>query len=249
MLSRADNEVEFFAKSAVNKMLHRVHALYGQSLWDMKVRTSFSSYRARSIGGVRRGVPFVSLSLSTARTSVSFFEYSRLANDPEIGTVHNTHWRLWVATLVAHELSHVIQYHPGCRKQVESMWGMFDAAPHGSTFRAIYRDLRNAFVNGAAFAHNFGNFAVNNPVSSPVRAVNQYVSNVAASNHETFVVSKVDVFKKYSIYTITKNGIVNKLILMENDSGTFNKVDMVDGKLEVTDTIFNNSKDAIESFR
>ena len=88
---------------------------------------------------------------------VGFTEYSRYEKDSEIGAFTTNDWKLYVDATLAHELSHVVQFifshplpgHPlrvpGTSKQFHEL-GEYEAG-HGTFFQAIYRRLRQQFIN------------------------------------------------------------------------------------------------------
>ena len=70
-------------------------------------------------------------------------EYASIANDPEIGAFISDNYEDHVTATVCHEFAHVVDlfnyYHDAS--------GIARPKPHGSTWRARYRELRNEFSN------------------------------------------------------------------------------------------------------
>lgn len=75
---------------------------------------------------------------------VGMNEYKSYADHPAIGSHKCTDWDLILLTVVAHEVSHHVQYAYGYRiKRFKHTY----EKPHGDCFKAIYAYLRRDLVN------------------------------------------------------------------------------------------------------
>lgn len=122
---------------------------WATSSWNAKTKLSFSSARARSWGGMRRGQPFISLALRhfLNTTDATFREYQSFQHDPQIGTVAGNTAKA-IKALVIHEMSHAIQY-SGTNEMAASVGASaFDSRGHGLLWKGLYRTTRNALLNG-----------------------------------------------------------------------------------------------------
>lgn len=124
------------------------------------------TYSRRSIHSARRVVRggrfrFYEIQLNTLFISqypiVGFSEYVRYERDPEIGGFTTNDWKLYVDATIAHELAHVIQFlfyyqgstHPWRQPLTADTFhslGVYEGG-HGEFFQAIYRQLRQKFIN------------------------------------------------------------------------------------------------------
>ncbi len=114
--------------------------VYADAIKRLQVRTKYRSQRSLGceihicidIGEYRRGL-------------TSFTEYRSFAGDPVIGTSSNCDDReLLLKCLVAHEVSHHIQFRYGLYTRY--LKNTFHK-PHGDAFKTIYRELRRTLIN------------------------------------------------------------------------------------------------------
>lgn len=120
---------------------------------DLVVRFSFAPKVVKSRGGKKNGKPYLSFALS--RMGVfettgmkTWREYASFAEDPDIGSVANCSLDEYIVLLVAHELSHVVQFE--LRSMIRSGaltdWcGCSESdlkKGHGVGWRLIYKILR-----------------------------------------------------------------------------------------------------------
>lgn len=113
----------------------------------------------------------------------AYSEYASLNASPVIGGFQTNDWRLWLETLIAHEMAHVIQFalkmaafdaraygedHPlvsGWNKATPlfGSYGPYEAH-HGDFFQGIYSAFRIKFINGQLTPERFtnprGNFLI-----------------------------------------------------------------------------------------
>ncbi len=123
--------------------------------WVPVVRPDFNPKRKRSWGGRRnvggmgkRMVPFMSLVLSRytgENAHTTFSEYKRFEKDPVIGTYEGTSWEMALAALIAHEISHAVQYTVKDEDIIKELGGY--GRGHGEFWRNIYAIFRKRFVN------------------------------------------------------------------------------------------------------
>jgi hypothetical protein len=81
-----------------------------------------------------------------------WLEYPAIANDPEIGNLYgDADDKLKpLAALLCHELAHVLDYNAGELFIDGRRYGP-NGTNHGEKWRAIYRALRNGYVNNGAY--------------------------------------------------------------------------------------------------
>jgi hypothetical protein len=132
--------------------------------WNIKTRLDYSESRKYNHGGIiyrnEDIIPYISLTLFILERYQPrcYREYSRFANCKEIGSVSTKNWQEYLRLLIAHEISHSVQFsieHSGSKL---IKWYKRQTSPkiqglpkieyaHGDFFQAIYRDLRKTFVN------------------------------------------------------------------------------------------------------
>lgn len=120
------------------------------AIWDVKVEMSFSGRRKSSYGGVRRGIPFISLVLHpyVNKHYANFYEYRSFQYDKEIGNIEGNTEKA-VRALVVHEMSHALQY-SGAKDVIAASMNISSEVSvrgHGVFWKSIYRAARNALVN------------------------------------------------------------------------------------------------------
>lgn len=117
--------------------------------WNPKVVTSFSRRRARSWGGKRNGIPFISLSLHhfINKTTATMHEYKSFERDPEIGTISGPTEQV-IRALVAHEMCHAAQFSGVAANAAKIAGNYKDLRGHGRVWKNMYRETRRALVNG-----------------------------------------------------------------------------------------------------
>lgn len=122
--------------------------------WVPVVRLDFNPRRKRSWGGRRRVggrgnpmVPFMSLVLGryVGGELTTFSEYKRFENDPVIGTFQAETWEGALACLIAHEISHSVQYTITDEDLVKELGGRKKG--HGAFWQNIYAIFRKRFIN------------------------------------------------------------------------------------------------------
>lgn len=129
--------------------------------WErMVVKKSYSETRKRSWGGMRDGVPFISLALynhvpmkdepdawcpffDRQVAMYRFMEYSNLRHTPYMTTVWSKDWRIPLRALIMHEMAHAIQWWWKSYGGQPSFLSKEDLqAPHGYGFQEIYSNIR-----------------------------------------------------------------------------------------------------------
>jgi hypothetical protein len=176
--------VNRFFEDSLTDMISFIRREFNAPTFSPKITISFSEHRNRSWGGMRKGVPFVSFAAKrfiapcVNNSNTNFKEYKHFSSDPVIGSVLNVHWTKAVLALIAHELSHALQYFKACRDNVKSTVGLSSIPDsseaafrnHNIFWQKIYAKLRINFVN--------------NIVDRPFTVVNSEVC-VAVVHNET----------------------------------------------------------------
>jgi hypothetical protein len=136
--------------------------------WKIHITFNYSSYRKCHYGGTvcekDEVHPFISLSLYDLHhyRVRAFREYSSFAKDKVIGTVRTNDWKVYLKCLLAHELSHCVQWFlPISESKLTISKDVFEGLPkyegnHRQFFRAIYSDLRIKYVNPEVDPENIG---------------------------------------------------------------------------------------------
>ena len=126
--------------------------------WKPATQLSFAKNRKHSEAG--RNVlqkPFMILSLHQFHEPVDgFLEYSRYANNKIIGSIVSNDWQICASTLIAHELSHAVQFTlpvsgTTLRDKTSSEVLFYELGEygvgHGLFFQRIYRSIRRDLIN------------------------------------------------------------------------------------------------------
>lgn len=149
-------QVETFIKDTTKEMQDYAKQKYG--IDDFNVEIGVKWNRSRSWGGTRNGGhPFMELAPAhfipnelDLTTPVNFNEYPSFAFDKFIGSVQNVSWTTALKILVAHEISHAIQY-SNTNRVCDVLFGSFldrkETHGHKRLWKNIYKDMRNQFVN------------------------------------------------------------------------------------------------------
>lgn len=92
---------------------------------------------------------------------IGFYEYASFEHDPVIGGFMSNDWKLWLDSVLAHEISHLVQFYLGrnltgkhcgpisAHKQGKPYYhglGHYEDG-HGPFFQAIYAKFRKKFIN------------------------------------------------------------------------------------------------------
>lgn len=153
--------VEQYTRAMASKMEAYVQEHYAPN-FKLAVTVSFAPSRRRCWGGIKKGVPYISIVGKRYAVAVETgnlidqLEYASIANDPVIGSLKNVPWRTAIAAIVAHEVSHAVQYFPSTKQQAMKAFNIagIDSRSeilkhHDWFWQRIYADLRTVFVNGA----------------------------------------------------------------------------------------------------
>lgn len=140
--------------SHIAKVSKYVIKKYGVE-FDVTAKHSFSLTRRTSRGGMKKMKPYINLALRhyvqavVSNGKATLTEYASYAYRNDIGSIH-AEWQNTLMGLVAHELAHAIQHYCSGEVVVKTLCLSDDIAierGHGEYFKAIYRDLREVFVN------------------------------------------------------------------------------------------------------
>jgi hypothetical protein len=127
--------------------------------WKIHITFNYSSHRKNQYGGTTSSKdevhPFISLSLYDIHHYKvrGFREYSSFAKNKVIGAVRTDDWKIYLKCLIAHELSHCVQWYlPLSDSNLKINDKLFKGLPkyegnHRQFFQAIYSDLRIKHVN------------------------------------------------------------------------------------------------------
>lgn len=149
-------KLEKFVRNQALQMQEYASAKYGFVGFNIEV--TIKSVGKPSWGGVSGGNPFIEIDIQKYIPSVisdgniDFNEYPSFAWDKNIGSLNNVHWTKAVTALVAHEVSHAIQFFSPLSVvdklfSSNSFVGSKDLRGHKKLWRNIYQDLRKEFVN------------------------------------------------------------------------------------------------------
>lgn len=167
--------------------------------WTPVVRLDFNPRRKRSWGGRRsvggRGhppVPFMSLVLSryVGGEMTTFSEYKRFEKDPVIGTFEGKSWENALACLIAHEISHSIQYTIKDKAIIEELGGF--KRGHGAFWQNIYAIFRKRFINDGHIPLATFLYAGNKVVLNE-RGDHSFVAPVKRSDEGTKMLTTIEV--------------------------------------------------------
>jgi hypothetical protein len=164
-ISTQKKQIREYASYIATQMLQWAKKRYelDEKILDVTLIASFDENRIFSYGGwhkTRNNVyrPYLNLCFSNC---INFkpqmiTEYDWFKNDPIIGQRLAATWKYYVRFLVAHEVSHIIQFGQYFLKEdqgKERLRNRFGRSnlneDHGEEFRAIYRILRRKWVNRA----------------------------------------------------------------------------------------------------
>ena len=153
-------EIEIHSKEVMQEQVKWARGEFHLSDLDpafLMVNSRTAPYgQARSL---RRGGYRIKLGVFNLlnQTLLGFQEYSSYDNKSDIGGFKTSDWKIWIEAVIAHELSHVVQFmlakvshlHPLYEyKHKLSFQGLgYYEDGHGPFFQAIYRRLRCQFIN------------------------------------------------------------------------------------------------------
>lgn len=129
---------------------------FGLDLGDTQLILKNTTAARQGLGGYKRirGAmrPFIQINVNNLLTLpvLGFIEYKSFHHDRTIGGFTTTDWRVWIDTVIAHELAHVVQFtlpkqKPSPNSTYENL-GKYEGS-HGSFFRNIYGIMRRQFIN------------------------------------------------------------------------------------------------------
>ena len=156
--------VDSFIRSLSEKMVAYVRVKYDCPNFSPVVQVTFAANRKTSRGGVRRGRAFFNivakrfLAAAQGTGMMDEPEYKSFNRDPVIGGLYNVTWQKALASLVAHELAHSIQFDQGTKVGAKRVLGIEELDDRNEILRGhdwfwkrIYGDLRTQFVNNNQF--------------------------------------------------------------------------------------------------
>lgn len=149
------NEVMAYATAKIEEIKAFANTYFDLQIGRMLLDINFKDTNRLGLGGRKSGLPFMRLNLGRlVKYEIrGYNEYSTLNSYVGISSFYTTDWKLWVDALVAHEFAHVVQFAlPYSTSNLRTGDKYFNKLGryengHGPFFRAIYRVLRNKFVN------------------------------------------------------------------------------------------------------
>lgn len=153
MLTLADRMTEF------------VQSQFTDERWSPNVEVNFNSRCHTSQGGLHLGSPWLSIACGPFMTPggdmrwdepAMRLEYDHIAKDREIGSMIGRSKIEVLSGVIAHEMSHAVQYTLSSAVRPEVLAPDFSGyrtkdEQHGLIWQSIYRALRVRFVNGQDF--------------------------------------------------------------------------------------------------
>lgn len=159
--------VDKFVRDLTEKMVAYVRVKYDCPAFSPVVQVTFAANRKTSRGGVRRGKAFFNivgkrfLAAAQGTGMMDEPEYKSFNRDPIIGGLYNVTWQKALASLVAHELAHSVQFDQGTKVGAKRVLGIEELDDRNEILRGhdwfwkrIYGDLRTQFVNNNQFETN-----------------------------------------------------------------------------------------------
>jgi hypothetical protein len=156
--------IDKYIRDLTHKMVDYVRVKYECPKFSPVVKVTFAVNRRISRGGIRRGQAFFDivakrfLAAAQGTGMMDEPEYKSFNRDPIIGGLYNVSWKKALASLVAHELSHSIQYDHGTKVGAKRVLGIEKLDDrneillgHDWFWKRIYADLRTKFVNNDQF--------------------------------------------------------------------------------------------------
>jgi hypothetical protein len=110
-----------------------------------KVELDWSPGRVTSRGGMYKSGPGINIAMNRYTSRIKLdayrvYEYKSFDSDPEIGGFFTTDPQDGLKMIICHEMAHACQYY------LYSV-NKFRDAPHGDTFKRVYREIRQEFLN------------------------------------------------------------------------------------------------------
>jgi hypothetical protein len=156
--------VDKFIRNLSDQMVSYVRGKYDCPTFNPIVQVTFAANRKASRGGVRNGKAFFNivanrfLAAAQGTGMMDEPEYKSFNRDPVIGGLYNVTWQKALASLVAHELAHSIQFDQGTKVGAKRVLGIEELDDRNEILRGhdwfwkrIYGDLRTQFVNNNQF--------------------------------------------------------------------------------------------------
>ncbi|MNK47836.1 hypothetical protein D3C87_666560 [compost metagenome] len=148
-------EVTAFATAKIEEIKTFANKHFDLKIDRMIIDINFKDTNRLGLGGRKGAYPFMRLNLGKlVKYEVKGYnEYATLQSYVGVSSFYTTNWKLWLETLIVHEFAHVVQFAlPNSTSKLQSRYNYFDKLGrfengHGDFFKAIYRVLRNEFVN------------------------------------------------------------------------------------------------------
>ena len=160
----AQQDVDKFLRQVAEQMVRYIRVKYDAPNFSPAIRVTFSLNRTTSRGGVRNGQTFINivakrfLAAAQGTGMMDEPEYRSFNRDSIIGGLYNITWKKALASLVAHELGHAVQFDQGTKVGAKRVLGVENLDDRNEVLRghdwfwkSIYADLRTQFVNNKQF--------------------------------------------------------------------------------------------------
>lgn len=157
-------DVEKFLRQVSDQMVRYIRVKYDAPNFSPIVQVTFALNRKTSRGGVRNGCSFINivakrfLAAAQGTGMMDEPEYKSFNRDAVIGGLYNITWKKALASLVAHELGHAVQFDKGTKVGAKRVLGVEELDDRNEILRGhdwfwkrIYADLRTQFVNNDKF--------------------------------------------------------------------------------------------------
>ena len=176
-------EVDTFLRKTADDMVRYIRTKYNAPNFNPVIQTTYAVRRTTSRGGIRKGRAFINIvahrflnAANTVSGKMDEPEYKSFNQDPVIGGLYNITWKKALASLLAHELGHAVQYDKDTKigakrdlniENLDDRNGIMTG--HDWFWKRIYADLRIQFVNGRDYPLNAKpTVAVQQPTPKPV---------------------------------------------------------------------------------
>ena len=150
--------------------------------WNIHLTFDYSSYRKNQYGGTiienNKVYPAINLALNDIQhyKIKGFREYHHYHDDKVIGNIRTTDWKIYLKCLIAHEISHCVQwYFPHSSSYLKINDYTYKNMPayevnHKQFFQTIYSDLRIKYVNHHLSPNDIG-VVVNSNYGSKIEPI------------------------------------------------------------------------------
>lgn len=138
-------EVEYEAREFTKKLSSYLSETYYKNFSVKVMKWDWNPSRVSSRGGIYAKGPGINIAMRNNFLRYStpvdkFYEYPSYDSDPIIGGIYYTVPEIKLKAIIAHEVSHAIQWYEARLKNTRYK-------PHGLEFKQFYKELRVLFIN------------------------------------------------------------------------------------------------------